>query len=117
MSSNETRWEEFVDEISRDGIIWTLEKSGEYVTSDNRYGTKCFPWWSSRERVLKQISQVPAYKGYQQIGFEWSTFLNEWVPSLRQAKCLLGINYAKPENIGFDLPISEVVNAIQQAKI
>ena len=46
---------------------------------------------------------------YQQIGFEWSVFLNEWAPTLKQAKCLMGINYAKPENIDFDLPIGEVI--------
>jgi len=117
MSSNETRWEVFVEEIVRDGIIWTIEKDGEYITSNNRFGTKCFPWWSSRERVLKQIAQVPAYKGYRQSGFEWKVFLNEWVPSLRQAGCLIGINYAKPENVGFDLPIQEVINAVEQSKI
>ena len=117
MSSNETRWGEFVEEVTKDGIVWTIEKDGEYVTSNNRFGTKCFPWWSSRERVLKQLSQVPAYKGYRQAGFEWSVFINEWVPSLQKTNCLLGINYSKPENVGFDLPIQEVINAVQQAKI
>ncbi|MFL1456378.1 DUF2750 domain-containing protein [Marinobacter sp. GN3S48] len=117
MTTSETRWETFVEEVAADGMVWTIEKNGEYVTSDNRFGTKCFPWWSSRERVLKQLKQVPAYKGYQQIGFEWHVFLNEWVPGLKQAGCLLGINYAKPENIGFDLPIQEVINAVEQAKI
>ncbi|WP_417217721.1 DUF2750 domain-containing protein [Alcanivorax sp.] len=117
MATNEARWEKFVEEVAADGIVWTIEKNGEYVTSNNRFGTKCFPWWSSRERVLKQLKQVPAYKGYQKIGFEWRVFLNEWVPSLKQANCLLGINYAKPENVGFDLPIQEVIYAIEQAKI
>ena len=117
MTTSETRWETFVEEVAADGMVWIIEKNGEYVTSDNRFGTKCFPWWSSRERVLKQLKQVPAYKGYQQIGFEWHVFLNEWVPILKQAGCLLGINYAKPENIGFDLSIQEVINAVEQAKI
>ena len=117
MTTNETRWEQFVEEVATEGIVWTIEKNGEYVTSNNRYGTKSFPWWSSRERVLKQLKQVPAYKGYKQIGFEWPVFLNEWVPSLKQTNCLLGINYAKTENVGFDLPIQEVINAVEQAKI
>ena len=117
MATNETRWKRFVEEVATDDVVWTVEKNGEYVTSYNRFGTKCFPWWSSRARVLTQIAQVPAYKGYQQIGFDWHVFLNEWVPRLEQAGCLLGINYAKPENIGFDLPIREVINAVNQAKI
>ena len=117
MSGNEKRWEQFVDEVATDGLIWTIQKSGEYVTSSNRYGTKCFPWWSSRKRVLKQIEIVPAYKGYQQIGFEWNDFLLEWISHLKQEKCLLGVNYAKKENIGFDLPIDEVVNAVSRARV
>lgn len=116
MTTNEKRWEEFVEEVAKGGVVWTIEKDGEYVTSNNRFGTKCFPWWSSRGRVLKQLSQVSAYNGYQQAGFEWSVFINEWVPILMQAKCLLGINYSKPENVGFDLPIDEVVSAVQQAQ-
>ena len=117
MSSNETRWEKFIDEVVKDGYVWTLQINGEYVTSKNRHGTNCFPWWSSRDRVIKQIKQVPAYSGGIQAGFEWNVFVNEWAPSLKQAKCLLGINYDKPENIGFDLPIQEVINAVEQSKI
>ena len=116
MTTNETRWEIFVEEVASSDLIWTIEKNGEFVTSPNRNGTKCFPWWSSRERVLKQIKDVPAYKGYVQSGYEWSTFLREWVPSLKEARCLLGINYAGEENTGFDLPIDEVINAITQTK-
>lgn len=112
MVSNEKRWELFVKEVAEAGLIWTLEKDGQYVTSPNRYGSKCFPWWSSRERVLKQISVVPAYSGYRQAGFEWSVFINEWVPSLRNSQCLLGINYEGKNNLGFDLPIAEVIQAI-----
>lgn len=115
-SSNETRWEEFVDEVARDGYVWTLEKDGEFVTSKIRHGAKSFPWWSSRQRVLSQIRNVPAYSGYIQSGYKWQVFLNEWVPSLRQAKCLLGINYSGSSNIGFDLPIDEVINAVTRAK-
>lgn len=117
MTSNETRWEQFVEEVANEGKIWTIEKSGDYVTSTNRFGTKCFPWWSSRARVLKQIETVPAYSGFQQIGFEWHVFLEEWVPHLRSAKCLLGINYAKPENVGFDLSIQEVIDAVSKARV
>jgi len=113
--SNEKRWEQFVLEVKKDGFVWTIEKDGEYVTSNTRHGTKAFPWWSSRNRVLKQLKQVPVYAGYQQAGFEWSVFLNEWVPSLSSANCLLGINYAGIENVGFDLPIQEVINAVRIA--
>ena len=116
MTTNETRWEIFVEEVANNDLIWTIEKNGEFVTSPNRHGTKCFPWWSSRERVLKQIENVPAYSGYRQSGYEWATFINEWVPSLREASCLLGINYAKASNVGFDLPIDEVITAVEQAK-
>lgn len=117
MSSNEARWEKFVEEVVTGGHVWTLQINGEYVTSKNRHGTNCFPWWSSRDRVLKQIKQVPAYSGGIQAGFEWSVFVNEWAPSLKQSKCLLGINYDKPENIGFDLSIQEVINAVEHSKI
>lgn len=116
-TSNETRWEQFVEEVAKDGYVWTVEKDGEFVTSSNRYGTRCFPWWSSRQRVLNQIKNVPAYKGYTQSGYEWEVFVNEWVPSLRQAECLLGINYQGKNNIGFDLPIDEVVNTVNGAKL
>lgn len=115
-SSNEARWEKFVEEVAEGGLIWTIEKGGEYVTSKNRYGSDCFPWWSSRERVIKQLENVPAYHGYIQSGFEWETFLNEWVPSLKKAKCLLGVNYSGKGNVGFDLPIEEVIQAIKLAK-
>ncbi|UJF25157.1 DUF2750 domain-containing protein [Suttonella sp. R2A3] len=115
MTTSETRWKAFVKEVARDKIIWTIEKNGLYVTSNNRYGTKCFPWWSSKRRVARQIKQVPAYAGYRPIGFEWSVFINEWVPDLRQAKCLIGVNYARVENVGFDLPMIEVINAVEQA--
>ncbi|MDG9672045.1 DUF2750 domain-containing protein [Hahella sp. CR1] len=115
-TSNETRWELFVQEVAEHGLVWTIEKDGQFVTSNNRHGTKCFPWWSSRERVIAQINQVPAYTGYIQSGYEWRTFLDEWVPSLRQAKCLLGVNYSGKTNVGLDLPIDEVINAVKMAR-
>lgn len=111
-TSNETRWEEFVQEVSEHDLIWTIEKDGEFVTHTTRYGTKTFPWWSSRDRVLNQLSVVKHYKGYIQSGYEWGVFMKEWVPSLRQSKCLIGINYSGANNVGLDLPVDEVVNAI-----
>ena len=61
---------------------------------------------------MSQIRDVPAYSGYIQVGFDVQTFLVDWVPSLRAAKCLIGVNYAGKGNVGLDLPISEVVAAI-----
>jgi hypothetical protein len=116
MESNETRWKRFISEVTENGFFWTIEKNGEYCISPNRNGTACFPWWSSRDRVLSQLKNVSAYRGYTQIGFTAEQFLQEWVPSLKSAKCLLGINYAGKKNIGFDLPIDEVVNAIRAAE-
>jgi len=116
LAGNEKRWEIFVDEVIKEGVVWTLHKDEIYATSNNRYGTKCFPLWSSKDRVLKQIKSVPAYEGYSPIGFYWEDFLEDWISHLKQNKCLLGVNYGRKENIGFDLPIDEVVSAICEGR-
>jgi hypothetical protein len=116
-TSSETRWQQFVQEVAAEGYVWTIEKSGEFVTSKNRFNTHCFPWWSSRERALSQLKNVSAYKGYIQSGYTWDVFLAEWAPYLKQSKLLLGINYQGKENVGFDLPVDEVVYAVNHAKL
>jgi hypothetical protein len=112
MESNETRWKVFIEEICRTKIIWTIEKDEQFWTSINRYGTKCFPWWSSRKRTINQIAKVPAYKGYIQSGFTLDQFINEWSPLLKIEKFNIGINYIGIHNIEFDLPLDEVLAAI-----
>jgi len=112
MKSNETRWNEFVEEVAMEGYVWTIEKNGEFLTSKNRHYTDCFPWWSSRSRVIRQLKNVSAYDGYIQAGYTWDVFLEEWVPILKQTNCLIGVNYAGKQNVGFDLPISDVIEAV-----
>ncbi len=113
--SNESRWHRFVKEVAEHGIVWAVEKDGGYVTSKTRHGTNAFPWWSLKSRALRQIQVVPAYREFQPIGFEWSVFVQEWLPSLRASRCLIGVNYSGPNNVGFDLPIEEVSNAVNRA--
>jgi hypothetical protein len=31
MTTNEMRWEQFAEEVAAEGIVWTIEKEGEYV--------------------------------------------------------------------------------------
>ncbi len=29
MTTNETRWKQFVEEVASEGLVWTIEKNGE----------------------------------------------------------------------------------------
>jgi hypothetical protein len=113
MIKNETAWNQFIEEVAQNGYFWTVEKQGVYATHKNRYGRRCFPWWSTREKAIKQIEIVGTYSGYKQVGFDYKTFVDEWIPELRKDKCMLGINYRSKNNIGFDIEIDEVIMALE----
>ena len=112
MSSNTIKWGTFLGEILKSNIIWTIQKEGEFVTSLNSAGEKCFPWWSSKARVLSQLNVVPAYTGYQPAAYNLDVFLKQWIPTLHKSQCLLGINYEAKENIGFDLTVKDFIDSM-----
>ena len=112
MIKSETAWKQFISEVVKYGYVWSIEKSGEFARHKNRYGRYSFPIWSSREKTIRQITNVSAYNGYTQIGYELKVFVDEWVPILNESKCMLAINCRGVNNVGFDLEIEEVISAI-----
>ena len=105
----------FYREVATLLIVWTLNDENGYPAPMTRTGRRSMPFWSSKSRVEKIIATVPAYAGFNPIGFRWEDFLAEWVPELKDANLLVGANWSGIGALGYDLEPDDVVANVTAA--
>lgn len=82
------------------------------MTSDGR---RSMPFWSSRSRVAKIISTVPAYSEMKPEEIGLQDWVNKWLSDLQKDGHLVGINWSGPRAVGWDFEVGQVLARLEAA--
>lgn len=102
----------FYREVATSRKVWTIRDAGGYPAPIGTSGKRAQPFWSSRSRVERVISTVPAYAGFTPDEIAWEQFCSAWVPGLTRDGLLVGINWSGARAIGYDLEPAEVARNV-----
>jgi hypothetical protein len=98
----------FYREVARSGKVWTIRDARGYPALIADGGKRTQPFWSSRGRVERVISSVPAYAGFEPDEIAWDKFLSAWVPGLTRDGILVGVNWSGERALGYDVEAEQV---------
>src|SRR5215470_11480129 len=84
----------FYRDVARTRTVWTIKDDGGFPAPKTPDGKRAQPFWSSRSRVQKIISNVPAYASFSPVEISWDEFCNTWVPGLDRDGILVGLNWS-----------------------
>ena len=66
------------------------------------------PFWSTRSRVEKVISSVPAYVHFRPRELTLEEFRTRWLDGLKRDGLLVGINWSGASATGYDVEPQDV---------
>ena len=115
MSQSASQAAAFYREAARVRTVWTLRDDGGYPAPKNHEGVRAQPFWSSRSRVQKIVSTVPAYSGFEIVDVPLDDFLDKWLPSLERDGLRVGVNWSGPRATGYDIEPSSIRLALDAA--
>jgi hypothetical protein len=74
------------------------------------------PFWSSRARVERVISSVPAYRAFEVVEISWEDFRVRWVPGLTRDGLLVGVNWSGSRATGYDIEPGELLANVEAVR-
>ena len=113
MSASAAQAWAFYREVAKTRELWTLRDDGGYPAPKTRTGQRAMPFWSSRTRVQRIITNVPAYAGFSPDMVTWERFCEYWVPRLAKDGQLIGVNWSGRSATGYDLAPSRAQANVQ----
>lgn len=66
-------------------------------------GRRAMPFWSTRQRVERVISAVPAYAGFVPRRLSLAEFESRWLAGMERDGLLVGINWSGAGATGYDV--------------
>lgn len=106
----------FKRDVVSNGVVWTIEDDGGIPAPKRRDGRRSMPFWSSRSRVERIVSQVEAYAGMRPRMLTLDEFETRWLPDLERDGFLCGLNWSGDRAVGVDLEPSSVQTALTALK-
>ena len=103
----------FYREVAENKILWTVRDGNGIPAPVNSDGVRVMPFWSSKNRAISVISNVPAYKEFESVSIDWRTFCEKWVPGLARDSLLVGINWTGKHATGYDIDPSEAQRNVE----
>ena len=67
------------------------------------------PFWSSEARAKRVVETVNAYKNFEPVPIELTTFAEKWLPGMQKDGLLCGLNWSGERVTGYDLAPSDVL--------
>ena len=113
MSGHAAQAAEFYIEVAESGIMWTVRDDDGFPAPMTASGKRSMPFWSSRSKVEKIITNVPAYSGFKPEKVTYNKFIHYWVDELSRARQLVGVNWSGQHAKGFDLEPERVERSIE----
>lgn len=98
----------FYREVAKTRKVWAIRDAAGFPTSTNRSGETAMPFWSSKSRAQKIITNVPAYADFEPIAIDWDEFRNDWVPGLTRDGLHVGVNWSGARATGYDITPAEL---------
>ncbi|MEM7460400.1 MAG: DUF2750 domain-containing protein [Pseudomonadota bacterium] len=116
MSGYAAQAAKFYKEVAESGIMWTVRDDLGFPAPKTSSGQRSMPFWSSKSRVEKIISNVPAYAGFRPEKVTYNKFIHYWVDELSRARQLVGVNWSGNRATGFDLKPERVEKYIESER-
>jgi Protein of unknown function (DUF2750) len=95
-------------DVRANGTVWTVEDDDGIPTPSNPEGRRAMPFWSTRSRVEKVISSVPAYAHSRPRELTLEEFRTRWLDGLKRDGLLVGINWSGASATGYDVEPQDV---------
>ena len=93
----------FYIDVAKNKKVWTIRDLGGFPAPMTPEGKRSQPFWSTYNRVIRIITTVPAYTGFEPFEISWDDFSNNWLPGLDKDGLLVGLNWSGNRAIGFDI--------------
>jgi len=103
----------FFREVSEKGVVWTIKDENGFPAPLGENGIRAMPFWSSKNRVLEIIKNVPAYKDFQPVEIKLTVFKERWLAGLTKDKFNVGVNWSGKCATGYDLNPADVSKNIE----
>lgn len=104
----------FYRDVEASRKVWTMKDDRGFPIPKNSQGTRSMPFWSSESRVTRIINNIPAYKSFKPVELDLIDFYNYWLPELKSAGQLVGINWSGKRAVGYDLSPEILIRWIDQ---
>ena len=99
----------FYRDVAKNLKLWTICDDQGYPAPLKAGGQRAMPFWSTLSRVKRIIKSVPAYGVFEPEELSWDTFVEKFVPDLKEHSMLVGVNWSGPRAVGYDLEPDDVV--------
>jgi len=103
----------FYQEVAQKRVLWTIKDNVGYPAPMTSEGVRAMPFWSSRSRAEKIISNVAVYKPFESEEVSWEEFLSYWVPDLANEGMLIGVNWSGKRATGYDVAPLDVKTNVE----
>jgi len=93
--------------------VWTVRDDKGFPSPKTSSGQRAQPFWSTKHRAEKVISEVLAYRAFVPFRVSWRDFCEKWVPGLEADGILVGVNWSGARALGYDLPPRDVQRNVE----
>jgi hypothetical protein len=107
----------FFRDVVANCTVWTVQDDGGCPAPKTSSGQRSMPFWSSLSRVQKIISTVPAYGAMKPRQISVDEWTREWLPDLKKAGLLIGINWSGVRAVGWDFEVDDVLARLEAADV
>jgi len=102
VSTSAAQADAFYREVLEQDAVWSIKDSEGFPAPKTPEG-RTMPFWSLRSRADLVISTVPAYAGFEAVAIPLSEWRSRWLPGLKRDGVRVGLNWAGPNAMGFDV--------------
>lgn len=106
----------FYQEVAESGVVWCI-RDEKGIPAPQTMDGRAMPFWSSEEKALKIIKNVPAYAAFEPQKITLKEFEDKWLSGLEKDSLLVGLNWGGKNATGYDVSPQEVKKYLTRAKL
>jgi hypothetical protein len=105
---------QFVKEICRTKVLWSIKDAGGFPAPRDAHGKRVMPFWSTLELANAIIARNRAYAAFKPARMALEEFTEEWLPTLQEDGIGVGVNWAGAKAHGFDIDPGTLLASIRK---
>ncbi|GAC06453.1 DUF2750 domain-containing protein [Paraglaciecola chathamensis] len=105
----------FCKDVKKHQEVWLIEfEEDQFLEWIEEDGTRVLPIWSTESRVERTLQRLDQFGNGTPCGFTFDSFVEEWLPELKEAGIKLGPNWAGDNLTGTTLFPDELIGRIER---
>ena len=113
MSQSALQARAFYEDVAKLKSVWGIRDAAGIPAPVGDNGKRTMPFWSTRNRVEKVVSNVEAYKNFEIFELNWYEFRDKWLVGLDKDGLNVGVNWSGSRAIGYDIEPLKVKEQIE----